>query len=226
LDAIIAMNLSETWVGPRERAFAVGIEQMGDVDLVAIVLGTGCPGLPVSVLAAMLLEEHGGIAGLARAGIGELGQRAGMGPAKGARLAAAVELGRRALMAASIDASMRLPDRAAVEAWARPKLATIDHEELWLLALDGHNGLRATRRVASGGIHGLHVAARDPIRIALREAASAFVLVHNHPSGDPTPSEEDISFTRAVADAAATVGTPLLDHVIVARKRAASVMQR
>jgi len=226
LDAIIAMNLSETWVGPRERAFAVGIEQMGDVDLVAIVLGTGCPGLPVSVLAAMLLEEHGGIAGLARAGIGELGQRAGMGPAKGARLAAAVELGRRALMAASIDASVRLPDRAAVEAWARPKLATIDHEELWLLALDGHNGLRATRRVASGGIHGLHVAARDPIRIALREAASAFVLVHNHPSGDPTPSEEDISFTRAVADAAATVGTPLLDHVIVARKRAASVMQR
>jgi DNA repair protein RadC len=149
-----------------------------------------------------------------------------MGPAKGARLAAAVELGRRAMMAASIDASARLPDRGAVEAWARPKLATIDHEELWLLALDGHNGLRAARRVASGGIHGLHVAARDPIRIALREAASAFVLVHNHPSGDPTPSEEDISFTRAVADAAAVVGTPLLDHVIVARKRSASVMQR
>jgi DNA repair protein RadC len=226
LDASIAMSLSETWLGPRERAVALGIEQMGDVDLVAIVLGTGCPGLPVSVLAAMLLEEHGGVAGLARAGIGELGQRAGMGPAKGARLAAAVELGRRALMAASIDASARLPDRSAVEAWARPKLATIDHEELWLLALDGHNGLRAARRVASGGIHGLHVAARDPIRIALREAASAFVLVHNHPSGDPTPSEEDISFTRAVADAAAVVGTPLLDHVIVARKRAASVMQR
>ena len=226
LDASIAMSLSETWLGPRERAVALGIEQMGDVDLVAIVLGTGCPGLPVSVLAAMLLEEHGGVAGLARAGIGELGQRAGMGPAKGARLAAAVELGRRALMAASIDASARLPDRGAVEAWARPKLATIDHEELWLLALDGHNGLRAARRVASGGIHGLHVAARDPIRIALREAASAFVLVHNHPSGDPTPSEEDISFTRAVADAAAVVGTPLLDHVIVARKRAASVMQR
>jgi len=220
------MDLSETWIGPRERAVAVGIEQMGDVDLVAIVLGTGCPGLPVSVLAAMLLEEHGGVAGLARAGIGELGQRAGMGPAKGARLAASVELGRRAMMAASVDASVRLPDRGAVEAWARPKLATIDHEELWLLALDGHNGLRAARRIASGGIHGLHVAARDPIRIALREAASAFVLVHNHPSGDPTPSEEDISFTRAVADAAAVVGTPLLDHVIVARKRAASVMQR
>src|SRR5580692_6648534 len=172
------MSLSESWVGPRERAVAGGIDQMGDADLVALVLGTGCLGLPVGVLAATILEEQGGIGGLARAGIGELGQRAGMGPAKGARLAAAVEM------------------------WARPRLATLDHEELWVLALDGHHGLRAARRVASGGIHGLHVAALDPIRVALREAASAFILVHNHPSGDPAPSDEDIAFTRAVADAA------------------------
>lgn len=213
------MSLSEAWVGPRERAVAGGIDQMGDADLVALVLGTGCPGLPVGVLAAAILEEQGGIGGLARAGIGELGQRAGMGPAKGARLAAAVELGRRAILAGSTDALTRLPDRQAVEMWARPRLATLDHEELWVLALDGHHGLRAARRVASGGIHGLHVAARDPIRAALREAASAFILVHNHPSGDPAPSDEDIAFTRAVADAAAVVGTPLLDHAIVARRR-------
>ncbi len=213
------MSLSETWAGPRERVVAGGIDQMGDADLVALVLGTGCPGLPVGVLAATLLEEQGGIGGLARAGIGELGQRAGMGPAKGARLAAAVELGRRAILAGSTDALTRLPDRRAVEMWARPRLATLDHEELWVLALDGHHGLRAARRVASGGIHGLHVAARDPIRVALREAASAFILVHNHPSGDPAPSDEDVAFTRAVADAAAVVGTPLLDHAIVARRR-------
>jgi DNA repair protein RadC len=213
------MSLSEAWAGPRERALAVGVDQMGDADLVALVLGTGCVGVPVGVLAAHLLEEHGGVAGLARAGVGELGQRAGMGPVKGARLAAAVELGRRAVLAASVDTAVRLPDRRAVEAWARPRLATLDHEELWLLALDGHHGLRAARRIASGGIHGLHVAARDPIRVALREAASAFILVHNHPSGDPAPSEEDVMFTRAVAEAATVVGTPLLDHMIVARRR-------
>jgi DNA repair protein RadC len=213
------MTLSETWAGPRERALAVGVDQMGDAELLALVLGTGCVGLPVGVLAANLLEEHGGVAGLARAGVGELGQRAGMGPVKGARLAAAVELGRRAVEAASGGSAYVLPDRRAVEAWARPRLATLDHEELWLLALDGHHGLRAARRVASGGIHGLHVAARDPLRVALREAASAFVLVHNHPSGDPAPSEEDITFTRAVAEAGAVVGVPLLDHVIVARRR-------
>lgn len=213
------MTLSETWAGPRERAIAVGVDQVGDADLVAMVLGTGCSGLPVGVLAAILLEEHGGIGGLARAGIGELGQRAGMGPAKGARLAAAVELGRRAILAGSSNTLISIPDRRAVETWARARLATLDHEELWLLALDGHHGLRAARRVASGGIHGLHVSARDPIRVAVREAASAFILIHNHPSGDPAPSEEDVSFTRAVADAAAVVGTPLLDHAIVARQR-------
>ncbi len=220
------MSMSETWVGPRERAAIVGVEHLGDTELVAIVLGTGCTGLPVGVLAALLLEEHGGVSGLARAGMGELTQRAGMGVAKGARLAAAVELGRRAALAASLDAATKLPDRRAVETWARPRLATLDHEELWLLALDGHHGMRAARRVASGGIHGLHVAARDPLRIALREAASAFVLVHDHPSGDPEPSDEDMAFTRTVAQSAAVVGVPLLDHVIVARRKTVSMLER
>ena len=83
----------------------------------------------------------------------------------------------------------------------------------------------AARLVASGGIHGLHVAARDALRIALREGASAFVLVHNHPSGDPAPSPEDIAFTRAVERAAGVVGTPLLDHVVIARRRATSMLE-
>jgi DNA repair protein RadC len=218
------MAMADAWDGPRERAATVGVEHLGDAELVAILLGTGCPGIPVGVLAAMLIEEHGGIGRLAHAGVGELAERTGMGPAKAARLAAAVELGRRACFAASGDASARLPDRAAVERWARPRLATLDHEELWLLALDGHHGLRAARRVASGGIHGLHVGTRDALRIALREAASAFVLVHNHPSGDPTPSKEDIAFTRALVEGAAQVGTPLLDHVIIARRRSLSLL--
>jgi DNA repair protein RadC len=217
------MTTDVAWIGPRERAAEVGVERLGDAELVAIVLGTGCTGVPVGVLAALLLEEHGGVAGLARAGLGEIAARAGVGAAKAARIAASVELGRRAVFAASLAVAERIPDRAAVEAWARPRLATLDHEELWLLALDGHHGLRAARRVASGGIHGLHVGARDPLRIALREAASAFVLVHNHPSGDPLPSEEDVVFTRAVAEAGALVGTPLLDHVVVARRQSASM---
>jgi DNA repair protein RadC len=213
-----------TWTGPRERAAEAGVECLGDAELLALVLGTGCAGVPVGVLAATLLEEHGGVGGLVRSGIGELAVAPGMGAAKATRVAAAIELGRRVTFAASLDASPKLPNREAVETWARPRLATLDHEELWVLALDGRHGLRAARRVASGGIHGLHVTARDPLRIALREAASAFVLVHNHPSGDPTPSDEDVAFTRAVAEGAAAIGTPLVDHVVVARRRSISML--
>jgi DNA repair protein RadC len=218
-------NGIESWTGPRERAVQDGVGCLGDAELVAVLLGTGTQGTPVGVLAAALLDEHGGVAGLARAGVGELANRAGLGAAKAARVAAAIELGRRASVAASLDPRVRLPDRLAVEAWGRPRLSALDHEELWILVLDGHHGLRAVRRVASGGIHGLHVMARDPIRVAVREAASAFILVHNHPSGEPAPSDEDVSFTRAVAEAASVVGTPLLDHVIIARQRATSMLE-
>jgi DNA repair protein RadC len=148
-----------------------------------------------------------------------------MGRVRAARVGASIELGRRALLAASLEPSLRLPDKDAVVAWARPRLAMLDHEELWVLALDGRNGLRAARLVASGGLHGLHIGVRDVLRIALKEAASAFILVHNHPSGDPTPSDEDVAFTQKVTEAAAVVGTPLVDHVIIARQHASSMLE-
>ena len=212
--------------GPRERAVDVGLGAMGDGELLAMLLGTGASGEPVGVLAAALLEEHGGVRGLARVGIGALAARRGLGAAKGARLAAALELGRRAAEEEVAGADLVVADGAAVSAWARPRLASLDHEELWLLALDGRNRLRAARRVASGGLHGLHVSTRDPLRVALREGASAFVLVHNHPSGDPSPSREDLDFTHAVLSGADAVGTPLVDHVVVARAGFVSLLER
>jgi DNA repair protein RadC len=203
--------------GARERAVEDGLEALGDAELIALVLGTGRVGEPVGVLAAALLEECGGVAGLSRAGLGELAARRGLGLAKGARLAAAVALGRRVAAIAARQVDARFPSSAAVDGWARPRLASLDHEELWVLVLDGHQGLRAARRVAIGGLHGLHVGARDPLRYALRDGGSAFVLVHNHPSGSPLASAEDVHFTREVAHAADVIGVPLLDHVIVAR---------
>jgi DNA repair protein RadC len=209
--------------GLSKRAILGGIDSLGDAELVAAVLGNVGSGAPHVSPAAALIDELG-VAGLACAGMGEISQRRGIGIAKAVRLAAAIELGRRAMLAAALEGTPCLRDRDAVVAWARPRLATLDHEELWVLLLDGRNGLRAARRVAVGGIHGLHVSVRDVLRIALREAASAFILVHNHPSGDPTPSREDETFTRAVTEGARLVGCPLLDHVIVARQRASSML--
>jgi DNA repair protein RadC len=208
--------------GPRERAVTDGMGALGTTDLVALVLGTGHAGMPVMVAAAALVDASGGVDGLARAGLGELVAR--VGPAKGARLAAAIELGRRAAEVPS--GGERLDSSRAVDAWARPRLAALDHEELWVVAVDGHQRIRAARRVAMGGLHGVHVAVRDPLRVAIREAGSAFLLVHNHPSGDPAPSAEDVAFTQRLARAADELGTPLLDHVVIARGGYVSMLDR
>jgi DNA repair protein RadC len=211
--------------GARERALEEGIVALGDAELVALVLGTGRVGESVGVLSAALLDELGGVAGLARAGIGELSARPGVGRAKGARIAAAVELGRRVAIDSARHARALFPEPRAVEAWARPRFAALDHEELWILALDGRNALRAARRVAMGGLHGMHVTAAEPLRAALREGASTFLLVHNHPSGDATPSTDDVEFTRRVARAAEAASTPLVDHVVVASGGYASFVE-
>jgi DNA repair protein RadC len=101
----------------------------------------------------------------------------------------------------------------------------MEHEEVWLLGLDARNGLRLVKRVAQGGAHGCAVMPRDILRPALREGASAIILVHNHPSGDPTPSPDDVLMTRALATACDAVGIALLDHVIVARDGASSLRE-
>jgi DNA repair protein RadC len=200
---------------PRERGLTEGFDTLADFELLAVLLGTGEKGRPVQRVAADLLEQWGGLLGLSRSGPHAMAETQGVGLAKAARIAAGFELGRRVLMRSGSAPRLNLASSAEVARWARVRLSNLDHEQLWMLALDGRNGLRAARRVAEGGLHGCAVDPRDILRAALREAASAFVLVHNHPSGDPAPSDEDIGLTQMVARAAAVLGTPLVDHVIV-----------
>jgi DNA repair protein RadC len=187
-----------------------------------------------------LVDRAGGLERLARADafeiathLKDLSPRArAVRPGPGARragplrsawaVAAAFELGRRAELSRAL-ALEKLESPADVADWAAPRLAGLTHEELWLLGVDGRGYVRGARCVAKGGLHGAAVRAADPIRVALRVDASAFVLVHNHPSGDPTPSAEDVTMTAQVASAAAIVGVALLDHVVVARSGFACV---
>jgi DNA repair protein RadC len=200
---------------PRERGLSEGFDSLADFELVAVLLGTGEKGRPVQRVAAELLEQWGGLVGLARSGPHALAETQGVGLAKAARIAAGFELGRRVLVRSSTAARPNLGTSVDVARWGRVRLASLDHEQLWMLALDGRNGLRTARRVAEGGLHGCAVDPRDILRAAIRDAASAFVLVHNHPSGDTMPSDEDVELTRRVARAADVLGTPLVDHVIV-----------
>jgi DNA repair protein RadC len=190
---------------------------------VTVLIGTGSARATAEQIARSVLSNPPGLDGLSRlSAIGLLAQP-GLGPAMAARIAAALELGRRvALHATAPRASLGSFDDVA--AWARPRLAALEHEEVWLLALDGRNGVKSARRIAQGGMHGCALTTRDILAPALRDAASAIVLVHNHPSGDPHPSPEDVSMTSHVARACDLLGMPLLDHVIVARGGAASLL--
>lgn len=201
-------------------------EHIGDDALVATLLDPRQPKTAARA-ANELLEVAGGLVELARMHANEIEQTLARvrhpRPSHSAEaIAAAFELGRRTRIAEAIT-PLRFGDTRDVAAWARPRLGSLVHEELWVLALDGRGGLRAARCVAKGGVHGIAVRATDPLRIALCVGATGFALVHNHPSGDPSPSAEDLVFTRRVADAARTVGLPLLDHVIVTRDDFASV---
>lgn len=209
--------------GPRERALEDGVKALGDVDLLAILLGTGFADRPVGIVAAMLLDHAGGLDRLARLGPAAIADQPGLGPAKALRIAAAMEIGRRASRERR-DAAIELTTSASVAELMRAKLGPLVHEEMWVLSLDGRNHLRGLRRVAQGGLHGCSVGARDVLRAALFDAAAAFVVVHNHPSGDPSPSEEDLDMTRALEAAAMVVGCPLLDHVILGGEEHASML--
>ncbi len=170
-----------------------------------------------------ILAAVGGLGGLAGADVPTL-IAAGLSRGAATRLVAAVELGRRSLLA--VAEGEILASHEAVVRWARPRLAHLEHEEVWVLLLDGRHHLRTATRVAQGGLHACALTPADVLRPAIRGAASAVVLVHNHPSGDPSPSSEDVTMTRAVAAACEVVAVPLLDHVIVARDGAASLLDR
>ncbi|MBI2388956.1 MAG: DNA repair protein RadC [Deltaproteobacteria bacterium] len=209
----------------RERALEIGVEQLADDDLVALLVERGTEGEPLEQRVARLLREAGGLAGLCSRGVGGFVHELGLGLAGGARLAAAIELGvRAARLAHGVE---RAPATSAidVERWARRRLVGLPHEELWALLLDARNRILGERMLARGGLHACALTARDVLRPVVREASSAFVLVHNHPGGDPCPSREDVAFTRRVHAAATTVGVALVDHVVVAREGHVSMLE-
>lgn len=209
--------------GPLTDLDAVrGVAQFGGVELLPtpslLALVVGSPrGFAATEYAERVLRTAGGLSSLSRQRPSGLAEVEGLGPRRALSLLAAIELGRR------VDDELRKPIRGArltttsVGDWASPRLAHLDHEEVWVLCVDGRTCLRSAWQVGRGGVHGCALLPRDVLGPVVREAASAFVLVHNHPSGDPTPSQEDLELTRHLAEAARMLSTPLLDHVIVAR---------
>lgn len=200
------------------------MHDLGDAELLALLIGTGSAGRSAERVALALLEAAGGLEGVGRLGPHSFAAELGVGPAKAARLAAALELGRRVVIRSLAERRAVIDSFEAAAEWARPRLGALDHEEVWLLCLDGRSGLKASVRVAQGGLHGCALTARDVLAPAVKNGAAAILLVHNHPSGDPQPSPDDVEMTKHIARCAELIGVPLLDHVVVARSGARSVL--
>ncbi|MDJ0787119.1 MAG: DNA repair protein RadC [Myxococcota bacterium] len=203
--------------GPRERLLEQGAGVLSDEELVSLLLGSGGPGRSAAHLSRTLLASHQGLTGLARAGLGELLATAGIGPAKGACLAAALELGRRV-------AGRRLRPGDAIGGpedvfrHLHPRLRDARCERFLVLVLDGRHRLVREFQASQGTLTASLVHPREVFRPALSESGAAVVLAHNHPSGDPTPSPEDRQITDRLIRAGQLLGVPVVDHVVVAER--------
>lgn len=199
---------------------------LSDEELLSLVLGRGSAPASHRSALAELLEQGGGLGLLSRLSPGGLQQLEGLGPAHSYRLSAAFELGRRAVIETTRCPSPQALTKEGVVAWAHPRLAGLEHEEVWALCVNAQSQLKSTWQVGRGGIHGCGLLARDILTPVVRDGAAGFILVHNHPSGDPTPSEEDIELTRALQIAATTICVPLLDHVVIGRAGSSSFFEQ
>lgn len=210
---------------PRERLLAHGATALSTPELLAVVLRAGTARRTVTKMAEDLLAAFGGLGGLARASTADLCRQRGMGPAKAAQLKAALELARRFQIEQPEERlQIRSPSDAAH--LLQLEMAALEQEQLRVILLDSKNRLLAVRRLYEGSINAAQVRIGEIFREAVRENCAALVVVHNHPSGDPTPSPEDLRLTEAMVAAGRLLDIDVLDHVIIGHGRWVSMRER
>ena len=210
---------------PRERLAASGAEALAAAELIACVLGRGIAGESVLTTAQRLLGRFGSPRGIAGATLEELGQVRGIGPAKAAQLKAACELGRRAELDPRAPESGVVDSAEAAARLARRHLAGKRREHFILLLLDTRHRLIRAAEISVGTLDMSVVHPRETFREAITSGAAAILLAHNHPSGDPAPSPEDLELTRRLMEAGRLLGIPVLDHLIVGSRQTLSLRE-
>ncbi|MGE0869264.1 MAG: DNA repair protein RadC [Kofleriaceae bacterium] len=220
LDPTQADHLEER---PRERMWRTGSDGIGDEELLALIIGTGSARQSARALANQLLHATGGLASLSRASPRELAQITGVGAALSARLVAAFELGRRA-----VDLTQHrevLGHAEDVFRCVAPRLAGVAQEVFLTIGVDIRNRLLDVVEVARGSVSAVEVHPREVFRPLIRMAAAGGVIVHNHPSGDPTPSGDDLALTRRLREVGALLGIPIIDHVVIGDRSFRSIAE-
>ncbi len=210
---------------PRERLRQHGAGQLSNSELIAILLRTGLEGENVLALATRLLAKSGGLGGLGRAAYDDLCAQKGISDAKACQLLAALELGRRAAALTPEDR----PDCSSPADLARlfmGEMAALDREHMRVVLLNIKNQVVGVEELYAGSVNAALVRASELLAPAVRRNCPSVAIVHNHPSGDPTPSPEDIAVTRKVYEAGQLLDIELVDHVILGQGRYVSMRER
>jgi DNA repair protein RadC len=199
---------------PRERLQNLGPASLSSSELLAIILNTGIKGESVTSIAQRMLSSHGGLAGLMRMEFVEMAGIRGVGRAKAAKVKAALEIGRRVSMLAEEDRpSVGTPEDIVLMLGV--EMMALEQEELRVVLLDTKHHIIGTSNVYRGTVNAVTVRMADIFKPAVRHSATAMALVHNHPSGDPSPSAADVQMTREAVAAGKMLDTPVIDHVII-----------
>ena len=209
---------------PREKLRHHGPAALGDNELVALVIGNGSRRGNALSVANALLTAHGGLHGLTRCVTDDLMRIAGIGRARAAQIVAAIELGRRALaLKPGARFQIRRPEDAA--AYLMPRFGSRGVEQFGILLLDAKHRVMRTAVLAIGTLNSSIVTPRDVFREAAIGGATAIVIFHNHPSGDPTPSPDDVTLTRRLVAAGTLMGIDVVDHLILGDARYWSIKE-
>lgn len=208
---------------PRERLRAAGAEALATGELLAILLRTGSQRENVLQQAGRLLTTWGGLSGLARVSFTELCAQHGMGEAKACQVKAALELGRRLSVSVSAEERTQVSSPEQVAALVQTEMSLLPQESLRVVLLNTKNGVVGIREVYRGTVNSAQVRPAEVFREAVRETCLAIIVVHNHPSGDPTPSPDDIAVTRDLAAAGELLEIEVLDHLVIGGGRFVSM---
>ncbi len=219
---IVDMPLGER---PRERLLHYGESSLSNAELIAILLRVGIQGENAVAMGTRLLIEHGGLDGVFKASVAELATFRGLGEAKVAQLKAALELGRR-LLVASPDARPQITSPNDAANFLMLEMGSYEQEHLKTVLLDTKNRILATETVYIGNVNASIIRVGEVFREAVRKNATSLIMAHNHPSGDPTPSQEDVRVTKSVVEAGRLLNIDVLDHLIIGQQRFVSLRER
>ncbi len=210
---------------PREKLARFGAAHLSSAELLAIVLRVGSQGEDVLALSQRLLIQHGGLTGLSRTSLAILQAERGLGPAKAVTLKAALELGRRLLLD---PGERRLCVRSSqdVAEVMMLEMAGLEQECLRVVLLNNKNMIVDSPIIYQGSINSIPIRTADIFREAVRQACGALILIHNHPSGDPTPSPEDVRVTREIVGAGRLLDIEVLDHLVIGNRRYVSLKEQ